>query len=63
MDSFIFQFEENVMPHLMALAQFRNSVRENARELKATEILRLCDALRDEVLPNLGVRLEDREGM
>lgn len=50
------------MPYLTALSQFRDAVRENARDLKATEILKLCDQLRDEVLPNLGVRLEDREG-
>ena len=25
------------------------------------DILKLCDALRDEILPDLGVRLEDRE--
>lgn len=50
------------MPYLTALSQFRDAVRENARDLKATEILKLCDRLRDEVLPNLGVRLEDREG-
>ena len=30
--------------------------------LTATEILKLCDLLRDEALPDLGVRLEDREG-
>lgn len=55
-------FEQNVIPYLSALAEFRNSVREQARELKATEILKLCDELRDTILPNLGVRLEDREG-
>lgn len=44
------------------MAEFRNSVRTEARTQKATEILRLCDLLRDEILPNLGVRLEDREG-
>ena len=25
-------------------------------------MLQLCDSIRDEVLPNLGVRLEDHEG-
>lgn len=54
--------EEIVMPYLTPLADFRNSIREQARVLKATEILKLCDQLRDDVLPNLGVRLEDREG-
>jgi cysteinyl-tRNA synthetase len=30
--------------------------------LTATDILKLCDEVRDDVLPNLGVRLEDHEG-
>lgn len=30
--------------------------------LKASNILQYCDEIRDDVLPNLGVRLEDREG-
>ena len=29
----------------------------------AHEILTLCDQVRDDVLPNLGVRLEDHDGM
>ena len=29
----------------------------------AHEILKVCDQVRDDVLPNLGVRLEDRDGM
>lgn len=53
--------EELVMPFLKAMADFRGNVREQARTLKAQEILKLCDDLRDEHLPNLGVRLEDRE--
>jgi|TARA_B110001469_G_scaffold72638_1_gene68969 hypothetical protein len=59
-----------------ALGAFRDQVRRGAiedqkrarqppAEGEATEplpeeLLRLCDALRDEVLPSLGVRLEDR---
>merc|ERR1712130_1098287 len=31
------------------------------REIKAGDILAECDRLRDDVLPNLGVRLEDKE--
>ena len=27
------------------------------------DVLRICDELRDEVLPDLGVCLEDKEGM
>ncbi|EDS34492.1 cysteinyl-tRNA synthetase [Culex quinquefasciatus] len=57
-----FFLEETVMPYLSALAEFRAAVREQARTLKASEILALCDQIRDDTLPNLGVRLEDRDG-
>nr|CAG4639005.1 EOG090X02DZ [Daphnia magna] len=53
--------EEAVMPILGALADFREEVRKEARQLHATRVLELCDQIRDDVLPNLGVRLEDRE--
>lgn len=53
--------EALVMPFVKTMADFRGSVREQARQLKAVEILKLCDDLRDEQLPNLGVRLEDKE--
>ena len=36
-------------------------MRGSARALKAFDILQKCDNLRDNVLPELGVRLEDRE--
>ncbi|XP_013786012.1 cysteine--tRNA ligase, cytoplasmic-like isoform X1 [Limulus polyphemus] len=55
--------EENVMPYLTALADFRERVRHASRELKAVDILKLCDDMRDNVLPQLGVRLEDHEGL
>ena len=50
------------MPYLSAFATFRDEVRSVAREQRVTPILSLCDAVRDDVLPNLGVRLEDHEG-
>lgn len=50
------------MPYLTALAEFRSTVREVARTQKCSDILTICDALRDDVLPNLSVRLEDRDG-
>ena len=53
--------ETVVMPYLNSMATFRDNVRKSARELKATDILKECDELRDNVLPNLGVRLEDKE--
>ncbi|XP_076311984.1 cysteine--tRNA ligase, cytoplasmic isoform X2 [Tachypleus tridentatus] len=55
--------EENVMPYLTAFADFRERVRHTSRELKAVDILKLCDDMRDNVLPQLGVRLEDHEGL
>lgn len=50
------------MPYLEILADFRENVRGHARTLKASEILFECDRLRDDILPNVGVRLEDHEG-
>ncbi|XP_071954766.1 cysteine--tRNA ligase, cytoplasmic-like [Antedon mediterranea] len=55
--------EETVMPYLQTLSEFRGQVRKIAREQKSMDILKLCDSLRDDVLPELGVRLEDREGV
>ncbi|GMR47883.1 hypothetical protein PMAYCL1PPCAC_18078, partial [Pristionchus mayeri] len=52
--------EETIMPYLSVLADFREKVRAIAREHKVTPILEECDRVRDEVLPELGVRLEDR---
>ncbi|KAM9301842.1 cysteine--tRNA ligase, cytoplasmic [Gastrophryne carolinensis] len=55
--------ESTVMPYLQALSQFREGVRQIARENKVLGVLQLCDAIRDDVLPELGVRLEDHEGL
>ncbi|XP_045533882.1 cysteine--tRNA ligase, cytoplasmic [Papilio machaon] len=52
--------EAAVMPYLEALGTFRAQVREAARAAAATDVLALCDVLRDSVLPELGVRLEDK---
>uniref|UniRef100_A0A183BVA7 Cysteine--tRNA ligase, cytoplasmic n=1 Tax=Globodera pallida TaxID=36090 RepID=A0A183BVA7_GLOPA len=51
--------EAIVMPYLEILAQFREVVRSEARAQKNVDILKECDRLRDEILPELGVRLED----
>ncbi|MCP9257474.1 Cysteine--tRNA ligase, cytoplasmic [Dirofilaria immitis] len=48
--------EELLMPYLMALVDFRENVRKVAREQKSLRSWKL----RDEVLPELGIRLEDR---
>lgn len=50
------------MPYLNILSEFRNNIRTHAKQLKAELILKECDGLRDDILPNVGVRLEDREG-
>jgi cysteinyl-tRNA synthetase len=54
--------EEILMPLLDVLAEFRESVRTTGREKGIRELLQKCDELRDDVLPDLGVRLEDKEG-
>ncbi|KAI0208122.1 Cysteine--tRNA ligase, cytoplasmic [Lamellibrachia satsuma] len=54
--------EELVMPYLSAFAKFRDDVRQVARQQKVGDILKVCDEVRDDVLPNIGVRLEDHEG-
>ena len=51
--------EAVVAPILDAWAQFRTDVRTRARELKDQPLLGLCDAIRDDAMPKLGVRLED----
>jgi hypothetical protein len=58
----LLQLEELVLPYLTILSEFRDNIRTEARLIKSTEILNQCDRLRDEVLPNVGVRLEDIEG-
>ncbi|CAL9702111.1 unnamed protein product [Knipowitschia caucasica] len=55
--------ESTVMPYLGVLSDFREEVRKIAREKKVTELLQLCDVVRDDTLPELGVRLEDHEGL
>ncbi|XP_060897751.1 cysteine--tRNA ligase, cytoplasmic isoform X1 [Labrus mixtus] len=55
--------ESTVMPYLNVLSDFREGVRKIAREQKVTELLQLCDVVRDDTLPELGVRLEDHEGL
>lgn len=55
--------ESAISPVLDVLSEFRDSVRALARQEKtegSRSILALSDKVRDEVLPPLGVRLEDR---
>ncbi|KAK5935807.1 hypothetical protein CgunFtcFv8_021130 [Champsocephalus gunnari] len=55
--------ESTVMPYLSVLSNFREEVRKIARDKKVMELLQLCDVVRDDTLPELGVRLEDHEGL
>jgi cysteinyl-tRNA synthetase len=51
--------EETLMPYLQVLSKFRDDVRVEARAKKEFDILKICDNLRDNVLPDLGVLIED----
>ncbi|KAK2720875.1 hypothetical protein QYM36_004679 [Artemia franciscana] len=53
--------EEQLYPYLKAFAQFREEVRKSAKEIGNHDLLNVCDKVRDEILPELGVRLEDKE--
>ena len=50
---------ETIAPVLDILQSFRQYVREGALWLRDADLLSLCDNLRDEILPSIGVRLED----
>lgn len=55
--------EKIIAPTLDAFCAFRDQIRKTARGDKTeaiAKILALCDAVRDDVLPPLGIRLEDR---
>jgi cysteinyl-tRNA synthetase len=56
--------EAIVTPIVDALQQFRQKIRmevlKNPKSESSTAILNLCDSVRDDVLPPLGIRLEDR---
>ncbi|XP_050312975.1 cysteine--tRNA ligase, cytoplasmic isoform X2 [Anthonomus grandis grandis] len=53
--------EATILPYIRILADFRDKVRSEARNLKALDILTECDRIRDEILPSVGVRLEDKD--
>lgn len=58
------QRESVLMPYLRALSGFRDQVRQLAMSGAASsEFLALSDRLRDEDLVDLGVALDDQEGV
>jgi len=54
--------EEKLTPVLDALIDFRSAVREKARQKDFSGVLEECDKFRDNALPPLGIRLEDKTG-
>ena len=53
--------EEILTPFINAITEFRGEVKESCivdKDVK--KVLSICDKLRDDVLPNLGVRIEDK---
>lgn len=54
--------EEKLTPVLDALIDFRSTVRDKARGNDLSGVLELCDKFRDDTLPPLGIRLEDKTG-
>lgn len=53
--------EQILSPVLDAVSQFRERMRQAAKAGDAKAILGMCDEFRDDVLPHLGVRLEDKD--
>lgn len=51
--------EEIIAPYIDVLAKYRDQVKETAND-GPKEVFKLSDKLRDDVLPFLGIRLEDR---
>jgi cysteinyl-tRNA synthetase len=54
--------EAHVTPYADALVKLRDSLRVHAKGAKDKELLALCDAVRDSVLCELGIRVEDPVG-
>lgn len=52
--------EEIVAPYLDTLSNFRDRVRKSAQDKDPIGVLKACDEIRDDILPYLGVRLEDK---
>ncbi|KAJ3073430.1 hypothetical protein HDU98_001551 [Podochytrium sp. JEL0797] len=53
--------EEVAGPYVRLMASFRDKVRDLARRTKDSDMLKLCDTLRDDELVELNVALDDRE--
>ena len=42
------------------MAKFRDDIKDKAGSSDPKELFRVCDELRDDILPYLGIRLEDK---
>ena len=52
--------EEILAPLINAVSEFRDKLRISIKEKDFGKGLDICDIFRDEVLPNFGIRLEDK---
>jgi cysteinyl-tRNA synthetase len=52
--------ESIITPFVNSLVKFRSDIKDNAASGGAKEMFKLSDELRDDILPYIGIRLEDR---
>jgi cysteinyl-tRNA synthetase len=52
--------EEAIVPIVDALVNFRDQIKLAAKGGDISEVLKLCDLLRDDILPHHGIRVEDQ---
>jgi len=53
--------EQDILPFLEVISNLRKEIRLKAKELKSKDLFIIGDSIRDDILPNLGVRMEDYE--
>lgn len=53
--------EKIILPFIESIAKLRDEIRNIARDLKNKQLFILCDRIRDDIFPELGVRMEDYE--
>ena len=51
---------ENMIGLIDSVAVFRDQIRASAMEKDFTKTLTICDRFRDDIMPNFGIRLEDK---
>jgi cysteinyl-tRNA synthetase len=52
--------ESTISPFVEIISKFRDTVKAAGVEKDHVKVLKACDELRDDILPHLGVKLEDR---